>query len=168
MRAVVLNERSSVSLWSDSDPVHSLQLSEILLRQPERLYGEHTYHGGAVWLFPFQREAGTLCIAGAGIHSRKEEHDTLVFSLGYALAESTSVMPMLRSERHRVQRGNRRHSYTYETAKPCAGVQRVAESQCTMNNAIPLKVCRQAYLLNAVQDAIPKSPQKRKVDFSAG
>ena len=33
------------------------------------------------------------------------------------------------------------NTYTYETAKPCAGVLRAAERQCTMSNTILLKVC---------------------------
>lgn len=41
---VVSNERCSIPLRSDADSVHSLQLPEILLRQPRRLYGEHSHH----------------------------------------------------------------------------------------------------------------------------
>ena len=58
MRVAVSDERRFIPLRSDADSVHSLQLPEILLRQPECLHSEHTDHGSAVRLFPFQREAG--------------------------------------------------------------------------------------------------------------
>lgn len=58
MRAAISDERGPVPLRPDSDSVHGPQLPEILLWQPGCLHGEHTDHGGAVQLFPVQREAG--------------------------------------------------------------------------------------------------------------